>query len=262
MTGRRRQRGLALVSVLWAIAILSLIAAAMLTASVTSARIGRNVWDATRAGAVADAVVNRAILSLMDERTKRQPRVDGVPADMVYDGMHVRMWVQDESGEININTAEKALLQALFTAQGLGDAAASALADAVIARRSPQAPYQATDDLLSVPGMSRTLFGRIAPLITVYGHAGSVNVEVAPREVLRVLPGMTDQAISDALKARETARAQVLASDEASPASLAQANAVFVVTAEVRGERAHVVRGAAVMFTGDESNPYIVLGWQ
>jgi general secretion pathway protein K len=259
--GRRRQRGLALVSVLWGISILSLIAAAMLTASVTSARIDRNVWDAAHAGAVADATVNRAILSLMDERGKRQPRVDGVPADSVYDRVPVRLWIQDESGKININTADKTLLQALFMAQGLSDGDAGSLADAVIARRSPQRPYHATDELLTVPGMSRGLYARIAPLTTAYGHAGSVNADVAPRDVLRVLPGMTDQSVDDALKARETARAQALASDDTASAKRVQANATFLITAEVHGGKARVVRGAAVMFTGDESKPYVILGW-
>ena len=257
----RRQRGLALVSVLWGIAILSLIAAAMLTASVTSARIDRNVWDATRASTVADAAVNRAILSLMDERAKRQPRVDGVPADLAVDGVPVRQWIQDESGKININTADKTLLQALFAAQGMSAGDAGTLADAVIARRLPQKPYHATDELLMVPGLSRTLYARIAALVTAYGHVANVNAEVAPRDVLRILPGMTDQAVDDALKAREVTRAQALASDDTASTQLVQANATFLITAEVHVDKARVVRSAAVMFTGDESNPYIVLGW-
>jgi general secretion pathway protein K len=261
MMGERRQRGLALVSVLWGIAILSLIAAAMMTASVTSARIDHNVWDATRASAVADIAVNRAILSLMDDRAKHQPRVDGVPADNTFDGAPARLWIQDESGKINVNGADKTALQALFAAQGMSDGDAGALADTVIARRSPQTPYHATEELLAAPGMSRALYGRIAPLITAYGHAAGVNTQVAPPGVLRVMPGMTDQAVRELLTAREASRSLTLASADTTSAPLAQSGGTFLITAEVHVGKAHLVRSAAVMFTGDDSNPYVILGW-
>ena len=88
-----RERGLALVSVLWGVAILSLIAAAMLSASLTTAQIGHNSWNAARAGSVADGAVNQAILWLLDDRA--QPRVDGTAATSAFDGVPVRVWLQD-----------------------------------------------------------------------------------------------------------------------------------------------------------------------
>ena len=84
-----RERGLALVSVLWGVAILSLIAAAMLSASLTTAQIGHNSWSAARAGSIADAAVNQAILSLLDDRA--QPRVDGTSSTSAFDGVPVRL---------------------------------------------------------------------------------------------------------------------------------------------------------------------------
>ena len=254
----RDQRGLALVSVLWGVAILSLIAAAMLSASVTSSELDRNVWNATRAGAVADAAVARAILSLMDDRDGRKPRADGTPATVRFEGIAARLWIQDESGKINLNHADKALLQGLLATAGVSDDRAGALADRIVARRpTPDHPgpiaYRAVDDVLGVAGMTPDLYRKIAPALTVFGHAAAPDQNVAPRIVLRALPGMSEDAIAEILKARDAAPA-------GSGGAAAQSN--YLVTAEVQLAGAHVVRTAVVMFTGDPQKPYLVLAWR
>lgn len=254
----RDQRGLALVSVLWGVAILSLIAAAMRLEAVTSAQIDRNVWNATRAGAIADVAVNRAILTLMDNRTGRMPRVDGTRTVVAVDGTAVRLWIQNESGKINLNAADKSLLQSLFASAGLADSEAAALADRVVARRpapggSAPLAYRAVDDLLSVPGMTPALYGRVAPALTVFGRAATPDQSVAPRDVLRVLPGMSEQGIAEILKQR----------DEAAPSTgPAGAQSDYLVTAQARVAGAQVVRTTVVAFTGDPAKPYLILAWR
>jgi general secretion pathway protein K len=265
----RTQRGLALVSVLWGVAILSVIAAAMLTSSLSTAYVGRNVWNATRGSTLDEAAINRTILALMDDRTGRQPRTDGASAMRGTDGTNVRVWVQDESGRINVNFADKDVLQSLFVSVGVERATAGTLADRIVAARGTPASAEAagpvataiafrnTDDLMQVPGMSATLYGRIAPLITVYGRSGAVNTEVAPRAVLLALPGATASSVDDALRQREAARAANL------PAGArATANATFMITAQSDVDGARAIRVAVVQFTGDETKPYWFLSWQ
>ncbi|HEY4941224.1 MAG TPA: type II secretion system protein GspK [Rhizomicrobium sp.] len=264
-----RQRGLALVSVLWGVAILSLIAAAMLSASVTSAHLDRNGWNAARAGSVADEAVNHAILSLLDARASRQPRVDAAPVTLAIGGVPVRLWIQDESGKINLNFAPKELLQSLFASAGLESSVAGALADRIVARRpatdgtGPRLAFRSVDELLTVPGVSGALYARIAPALTVYGKDSAINEQVAPREALRALPQMDDQAIDRLFKERDE-RHSAASGDQNSATSvpLGIADAVFLVTAEARVDGAHVVRVAAVQFTGDAAKPYLVLAWR
>ena len=62
MAAERNERGLALVSVLWGIAILSLIASAVLTAAVLSAQLTRNSATSDEASAVADPQATAAVL--------------------------------------------------------------------------------------------------------------------------------------------------------------------------------------------------------
>ncbi len=254
-------------SVLWGVAILSLIAAAMLSASVTSAHLDRNGWNAARAGSVADQAVSRAILSLLDDRVRLRPRVDARPQTLTFDSVPVRLWIQDESGKINLNIAPKDVLASLFASTGMDHNEAGALADRIVARQSPAgAPgahiaFRSTDELLAVSGMTPALLARIEPLVTVYGKAPVINRQVAPRAVLRLMPDLDEQAIDRLIKARD-APPPVPADDSAPGSPLGLADTVFAVTAQARVGDAQVVRLAVVQFTGDQTKPYLILAWR
>lgn len=270
LAARRRQRGFALVAVLWGVAILSLIAAVMLSGARTTALLDRNVWNATRAGAADDAAVNLAVLALMDDRSDRQPRVDGTAWPITFDGVKVRIRIQDEAGRINPNYVDRDVLVSLFASVGVARDDAQRLADAVIARRPPPSQtggptartFRGLSDLLSVKGMTPELLARIRPAITVFGQGNGVNVNVAPRATLRALPDMTEAAIADALKQREDARAQARLLPPTSGSRPAGAGSVFTITAEARVNGARVVREAVVQFTGDDAKPYAFIAWK
>ena len=261
MIAGRTQRGLALVSVLWGVAILSVIAAAMVTASLSTAYVGRNVWNATRGATLDEAAINRTILALMDQRPASQLAIDGTSRLLRFDGEQVRVWVQDESGRININFADRDTLQSLFASAGTDRDAAGALADRLVARRnqdpaSPvvKIPFRTTDELLAVPGMSPALYARILPLITVFGHNGTVNTQAAPRAVLLALPGATENSVADILRDR--------ALPSSTRASANTADGIYAITAEARVDGARTIRVAVVQFTGDPAKPYWFVFWQ
>ncbi|HEX4303124.1 MAG TPA: type II secretion system protein GspK [Rhizomicrobium sp.] len=262
-----RQRGLALVSVLWGVAILSLIAAAMLSSSVTTAQLGHNAWNGARASAIADEAVNRAVLSLLDDRLAHQPRVDGVPATYMRDGASVRLWIQDESGKVNVNFASAELLQGLFVSAGLARDDAGRLADTIVARRPAagftggSVAFHSLDELLALSGMSRALLARIEPVTTVYGRSTALNQQVASRQALRAIPGMDEDAITLLLKTRDANR-PAPSGDDSTGASLGIADSAFAITVEVRLANARLVRSAVVQFTGDETKPYLVMAWR
>jgi general secretion pathway protein K len=261
---RRHQRGLALVSVLWGVSILSLITTAMLTASLTGARMGRNEWNAVRAGAAADGAVQMAILSLMDDRPDHQPRIDGTASNRYFDGVSVRVRVQAEAGKINVNFADKDLMSRLFQFAGLSKGDADALADEVVARRaaaSPTRAFKSLDELLTVPGMSQALFERLVPMLTVYGTSGVVDSKTTPLEVLRALPDLDGRDLVDILTARDEAYAAMRQSSNMTAAPLGTMGASFTITAESRVDGALVVRKAVVLFTEDAKNPYLIQDW-
>ncbi len=75
-----RQRGIALIAVLWTVLLLSLIATNFLTQTRTDARITRNLIDNAGAEALADAGVYRAIVALLAPTTGGLlgPEVEGL----------------------------------------------------------------------------------------------------------------------------------------------------------------------------------------
>jgi len=262
MTGGR-QEGLALVAVLWGVSILALIAAAMLTASLTVARIEHNKWDTDRAGAADDGAIQLAILLLMDDRAKRQPRIDGTPERLDFDGITVAVCIEAESGKINVNFADKDLMVRLFEAAGVANENADKLADRIVDRRTSMPnrhAFLSLDGLMTVPGMTRELLERLKPDLTVYGTNGVVDEKVATRDVLKILADLRGQSLSDLLKARD--ESPTANNDPDAPVSpLGAPGASFTITAESGVNNAHVIRKAVVLFTGDTARPYLVQDW-
>lgn len=266
-SARSAQKGLALVSVLWGVAILSLIAAAMLTASRNAAHIDRDLWNSAKVRSEADAAISLSILALLDVRTAKQPRADGVPAQIVFDGVAIDTAIQDQAGLVNLNAAPKNLIAAVFVGAGAERSLAGELADRIAARRdgfkSGEIAFRTRDALLEIPGMPRELYGRAAPQFTVYGANPAPDTAVAPRAVLQLLPDVDSDALNRLLKARDDAFAAALRPDApASSAPRGAAGHVLSISAEIYSGRLHAERTASVLFTGDPARPYLVLAWR
>src|SRR5262245_31425353 len=116
---REAERGFALISVLWAISILSLIAASILSTASLSYMMERNSLRRAEAAHIADFAIDRAILALLDARPDQRWRVDGVPRLLTLFGTRVELVVQDQLGLIDLNQADTSLLTRLFQSAGL-----------------------------------------------------------------------------------------------------------------------------------------------
>ena len=93
-----RQRGIALIAVLWTVLLLSLIATNFLTQTRTDARITRNLIDNAGSEALADAGVYRAILALLAPATGGLlgPEVEGLLEFGRGPGVVTRRSVEDQ----------------------------------------------------------------------------------------------------------------------------------------------------------------------
>lgn len=286
----REERGLALVSVLWALSILSLIAASMMTASVLSYRMERNDWSRVRAEALAESAINRAILGIADARPEMRVRVDGVAQDLAFGNLHVRVNVQDEDGKIDLNTAGNDILKGLFVSAGVPFAEADALTDRIVEWRTPSTdtrhlsvsdarndaiaapgyqprngPFQSVDELRLVGGMTPQLFARIEPALTVYSKKVTPNEEVAPREVLMALPGMDARKADDMLAQRINPAGSLTVNDTRTGTLDLGAppnGRVFSIHAEVLGAKRHTTQDMVIELTGDPARPFLVLAWK
>lgn len=230
-----RQRGIALVLVVWVAVLLLVVASSFILERRSEALVIRNSASMARAAAIADAGVNRAIWELyrignLDDQWKR----DGATHDWTFDGAAVRVEIRDESAKIDINSAADMLLRGLFLSVGVADDEAVKLVDAVLdwrdadslrrpngaeepeyraaglAYKPANASFQAIEEIQLVLGMRPDIYRRIAPLITVFSRQPGVNTALASREVLLAIPGVTPELVDDYIVRREAARAQGL----------------------------------------------------
>ena len=189
-----RSRGLALVSVLWVLTLLSLIAASFTNTTRTEVNLARNEAESARAEAMADAGVNAAILGLLTNNPQREWRVDGTVYAWRFENGELRANAWDEGGKIDLNVGSEAILRSLFEAVGVDSDKAAALVDAIVDFRDPNdlrqlngaedrdyrdaglpygakdAPFETIDELRQVLGMTPALFDAVEPAVTIYGR--------------------------------------------------------------------------------------------
>jgi general secretion pathway protein K len=272
---------MAIVYVLWGIALLSSMAMSLLSTGNVSYHLSRHGLQMAQADMAAEAALARAVLALVDRRPERRWRVDGIPQDFAFAGVKMRVAIQDELGRIDLNQADQSLLVGLFRSAGLGAQAAMSLVDKILDWRdeSPgrrvngakdreyraaglaygprNGPFQSIDELKLVMDMTPELFERVAPALTVYSGRQFLDPQFAPREALLALPGMTTSAVSTHIAARANqARAGMI--DPAIPLN----GRAFSIRTDLPSAGGTQVREAVIRLSDHPLQPYWVLSWR
>lgn len=185
-----RQRGFALLIVLWTVGFLALLGTRIVAAGRSDTQLADNLKQAAVLQAAADgAVQNVAFLILAAKDPRFQ--TDGGVRQLRVGQTPVFVRVENESDRINLNTASAVLLRSLIievgSAPGLADRLAAAILDWRTSGANPRrggakasdyraagrnygppgTPLQSVDELADVLGMTPDLFTRMAPHLTV-----------------------------------------------------------------------------------------------
>lgn len=205
-----RGRGAALLLVLWLIVLLT----ALVGAFALSARIeqiqGRVLSHAVVGEQAARAGLEYALLRLGDPDPQARWIADGRPYEWSFNGVPLQLRLMDETGKVDLNAADHALLAALLVALGAEAAEAGRLAGAIIDWRDPDglgqvagaaedpeyaaaglpygakdAPFDAVSELELVLGMPPELAARMADHVTVYTGRALPDPNFAGSVVLR-----------------------------------------------------------------------------
>jgi general secretion pathway protein K len=291
--GRQSQSGFALVVVLWLAVLLSLLAAGFNSTVRSEARVARNTMSQAQAQAAADAGVHRGLFDLFKFTNQDEVwKPDGAWHEIVYGDAQVRVRMLNESGKIDVNTANEQLLRGLFKSVGVADETeVSRLVDAIkdwqdndslkrlngaeeldysaagLNYKPANAPFQTIEELNLVLGMTPSLFRRIQPIITVYSRQPGLNVQIAPREALLAIPNITVEQVDTFIAQREAARAakQPVPPFPAVGFFVGGGNALAVsLVAEAKMPDGTTFVRDAVVFTspGNIKRPYSFLAWR
>ena len=175
------RRGFALLAVLWVVTALT----ALTGAGLLVARLGS---DTTRNRVLLARTewAREACGEILQARFAANPTVRAVETIDLGRGTWCRAALEDPAAQLNLNTADRDALQRLFQAVGVSPL----LADSVVVRRQKGPIY----DLREVPGFDSVSIIRLAPFTGTRG-TGAIYVNAASPEVLRLLPGMTEEAV-------------------------------------------------------------------
>lgn len=215
MLHTQRQRGVALVMVLWILLLVTISTGAYtLMARMDSLEAHTVLWG-THARLAAEAGINLAVLSLRDPDDAQRWIADGRPYVVRYRDAEIELRITDERGKLNLNAATEETLLQLFTANGLDESLAVELAAAVLDWVDPDmlvrpngaeeeeylaAGYQVgpanrgflmPEELLQVVGLPWELYKILEPGLTVWNDGGLPNAAYAPVQALLALPDMT-----------------------------------------------------------------------
>jgi general secretion pathway protein K len=263
-----RQRGIALVVVLWLVVLMTVIGASHARNMRIETSLAFNHVGTARARALAEAGINRAIMELFVSDTATRWPLNGTARQIQLDSGSVNIAIRDASGLLDLNKADAVQLGAVLKAAGAEEALSQELADAILDWRDKDqlrrlhgaedndyrhagldwgardGLFASVDELRYVLGMTHELFERLAPYLTVHSGQNDVNLKYAPAWLFSVLTN-TEREPTETPLVNDT-----------------QPAGPFHITAWAtsnRGARASVEAVLRIARTGEE--PYTILSW-
>ena len=227
---RRRQSGIALIVVLWALALLTALAASVTFTQRTEVQLNRSLLAQVEARQLARAGVNYAVYMLQLTDQEQAWEMDGESRPFRFGEHLIRVAVFEEQGLIDLNRAEADLLAKAFAAVGLDVATADALLDVIDdwkdeddvhrlhGAESPEyraagysygpfnGPFRDLSELRLVYGMNADLFVRLRDLLTVDSGRSAVKLTASPPAVRQLL---SDDLTTTVDSARPAGRARL-----------------------------------------------------
>lgn len=283
-----RNRGVALVLVLWMLTLLTLMAAGYSATMRTETRLTAHHVQTARARALSEAGIWFGIRELLRPQTAEAfPPLDGTPLTLELERNTIEVRLYDESGKIDLNTARPELLQGLFESAGLTRQDSLSLLDALLDWRdrdnlkrnngaedeeylsagreygAKDGPFNSVAELRLVLGMSETVFRRIAPALTVHSHQPLINPRTAPRAALLAVPGLDADVVEEYLRERGRDHSTMLLQGAGSRYFTGNRNGRTVtVAANGQAGDSRIRIEAVILLKPGTSPPYSVLSWR
>ncbi len=288
---KNQQRGIALVLVLWAVALLTVIAGGFAFSMRTNSLLARNQAESAQAEALADAGVQRALYeTFKPTNDSLRWQGNGAAHQWEFGGGTVNVMLQDISGKIDLNTATDALLLGLLKSTGLDDQQSSAMLDVILDWRDADdlrrpngaeasdyvaaglpyvpsnAPFTTVDELRRVMGMTPDLYAKLENALTVDSQQAGVNAAIASRDVLMALPGADTASVDAYIAARQAAWDSNLPPPPFPPGAAFVASnngSVYSVRAEtVLPDGSAFIRNAVVTINPGAARKVAYLSWK
>lgn len=257
--------GFAIIVVVWAVALLSLMALDVVAAARREGSVALDQLARAQLEASADAGIMLGIHTLLAGGA-------GAVDALVFAGTGLSVAIEPEAGKIDLNQASPRLLRALFEAAGLRGADAGAMATAVEDWRDTDqitrpggaeagfyqaaglipprdGTFESVAELLHVRGMTPALLAVVGPAVTVHAQAPQPDRRFASALVTTALAGAGGLGLAPV--ERPTARADAGSTGRA-----------FTILAEAVVQGGRFQRRAVVRITGNPREPIYIHEWR
>ena len=291
-----KQQGIALVVVLWVLALLGAIAAVYSAGVRNETTITRNMVESAKARALVDAGFHIAEMKFCENAPATAEneawQADGTVYETAFGEGTVRVAVVDEAGKIDLNEAPKEVIDVLLLNAEVPDQERMALVDAILDWRdvdnlrglygaedeeyadaglpygAKDAPFESKEELLLVLGMKPAWYQAIASAVTVYSGSDSINPVVASEQVLKAMPGVDGTRVDEYVQQRQQHSTESRPFSQsvfgANPYLIINAGHTFTLNIEGETSSGAIARTTAIVQTrrGRNKSRFQVLVWE
>ncbi len=222
------QAGIALISVLWVVTLLSLLATALVASQRTETETTRLILQQAQARQSAEAAVHLTLMQLLERSLQPDSDTAGELATVQFAGYAVQIELLSEAGKADLNQLNEAVLKTLISGLVSDTEASQAVADAILDWRdgddlvrlqgaeardyqradlpfSPaNRPFQNLEELQRVMGMTAQLYLQLEPLLTLHSRQSHVDLSAASPAMLTALGQQAGNVQRQFLSARSS----------------------------------------------------------
>ncbi|MCK5828731.1 MAG: general secretion pathway protein GspK [Methylococcales bacterium] len=284
----KKDKGLALIIVLWVITLLIIMASSFSLTIQREAVIISGLKEKAEASAIAEAGIHYAILKLLHNDKEQQWQAFNSLYEISYNERRVRIQISDESGKIAINQVKKEQLLSVFESINVEESIAESLSDAIIDWRDSDdvvtengaeleeyetaglkygprnAAFSNIEEIQMVLGMTADIYKKMENIISIYTQKPQINPASASRELLLTLPDVDEEMVDDYMKQRVENEQN---SENVSQPSWFTGNAtksdVFMIVAEAMIDENITQQIMAIIKKGNSTDnlPFKILKW-
>lgn len=199
-----RERGMAMLIVLWFIVTGSVMVASFGATARSGAQLMTSEVQISKANAALDGALEIAAAHLIDTNDKARWTPSPKARNLALGGFNIAITVSDPNGLLDINKAKKDTLARFLTSFAGSEQRAADVAQAIVNAREGRrgnnsgdqsSPFIDVSQLHRIPGVTPSLYTAIAPYLTVYSRNGSINPLTAPNQVLAAIPDLDEDLI-------------------------------------------------------------------
>lgn len=252
----RRQAGVALLLVLWALALLGLVMGKVVATVRLEDRQTAQLWQETRGRLAAEAGLALAVEGLRAPQREQRWVADGREYRADFEGMVLSLRLSSERGKLDLNTASPVLFARLAGALGATEGQAAGVAAGLQARQRAGAvmPMRTPEELSQVPGMDYALYTRMEPYVTVWSGDAAPIAAFAAAPVGAMLGDALDGALGNAFGNPAAASPEGM-----DPGPVVS---IFSEARSGNGFRSRLTVTVLLASAGAGSRPYRVLRWR